>query len=119
MSCYTNKKYRYTKESNSEACKRYIQTHPWMKHLREARTRCYNPKCKDYPKYGGRGIKVLLTASEIKDLWFRDGAESMKKPSIDRKKSTENYTYANCQFLEMTEHSHKTWRDRREKRTSK
>jgi len=37
---------------------------------------------------------------EIKELWFRDKAYEMKKPTIDRINSNEHYEYSNCRFIE-------------------
>ena len=46
--------------------------------------RCNNPNHNSYKNYGGRGIQRLITSVELKELWFRDKAYLMKKPSIDR-----------------------------------
>ena len=65
--------------------------------------RCHDPEDKSYKWYGGRGIKNLLTVKELEILWERDGASLMEKPSIDRKNSNDNYTFDNCEFVEMVE----------------
>jgi hypothetical protein len=67
--------------------------------------RCNNPKCKDYPNYGGRGIKALITKEEIKILWFRDKAYNMNNPTIDKIDNDGNYTFDNCQWLENKDNS--------------
>jgi hypothetical protein len=38
---------------------------------------------------------------EVKELWFRDSAWLLKNPSINRKKNDENYTFDNCEFIEL------------------
>ena len=38
---------------------------------------------------------------QIKELWFRDRAFDMKRPSIDRKDNDLDYTFDNCRFLEL------------------
>jgi len=78
---------------------------PWIRHYRSAKQRCENPNHKKYNRYGGRGIKFLLTLQEIKFLWFRDKAYEMKQPSIDRKKLNKDYRLANCQFIELKKNS--------------
>lgn len=53
--------------------------------------------------YGGKGIKVLITKDELIEIWKRDKACSMQKPSIDRINSNGNYEYSNCRFIEFSE----------------
>lgn len=74
---------------------------PWLRHLDNARRRCEVPTTNKYKYYGGAGIKCLLTVDEIEQLWNRDHAISLKQPSIDRKDSTRDYTFDNCQFIEF------------------
>lgn len=83
--------------------KQYLSQNPWWKHLQGLRKRCNYPKQDSYSRYGGRGIKALLTVEDIKQLWFRDRAADMEYPSIDRVDSNKNYTYENCRFIEMRE----------------
>jgi len=37
----------------------------------------------------------------LKELWFRDKAYNLKRPSIDRKNNNEDYTFENCRFIEL------------------
>lgn len=74
---------------------------PWIYVLLSIRQRCTNPNCDHYKYYGGRGIKCFLVPSEIKELWFRDKACLMKRPSIDREDNNGNYTFRNCRFIEL------------------
>lgn len=73
---------------------------PWLVNYYSAFARCNNPKHEKFVLYGGRGIKFLLTKKEIKELWFKDKAWLLTKPSLDRKESYKNYTFDNCQFIE-------------------
>lgn len=75
---------------------------PWRYTLKRIKQRCNNPNNEDYPRYGQRGIRCLLTQQELKKLWFRDKAYEMDKPSIDRKNNDGNYEFSNCRFIENT-----------------
>lgn len=67
--------------------------------------RCYNPKCKDYKNYGGRGIKMC-------DEWLHDFpafqqwaklngfAEDL---TIDRIDVNGNYEPSNCRWISVAE----------------
>ncbi len=76
---------------------------PWEKTFMYIRQRCSYPNDHIYKRYGGRGIKNLITMNELKTLWFRDRAFEMKKPSIDRIDNNGNYTIKNCRYLEFSE----------------
>ena len=62
-----------------------------------------NPTYKKY--YFAKGIKNFLRLKDVKDLWERDKAVSMKKPNIHRKDNNDNYTLENCVFIESSEHT--------------
>jgi len=81
--------------------KRWRKEHPWISIRADAKNRCTNKNYCGYHRYGGRGIKCLITTKEVKRLWFRDKAWLLEKPSIDRKDNNENYTFENCRFIEM------------------
>lgn len=70
--------------------------------------RCVKMTAPHSKYYGMKGIKLLLTREQLRELWFRDNAISMKKPSIDRIDSNGHYEFSNCQFIEQSENSRKT-----------
>ena len=74
---------------------------PWVVHLQNARQRCTLKSHESFPWYGGKGIRCLLTVLEIKSLWLRDSADSLKRPSLDRIDSRRDYVLSNCRFIEL------------------
>lgn len=99
---YSRKKY---KQNPINRIKFYRKLHPWYTSLDHARQRCNNFKNKKYKWYGAKGIKCFLTIKEIKELWFRDKAYKLKKPSIDRIDNEGHYEFNNCRFIEQSENS--------------
>lgn len=91
------------KEKISLQKKEHHKKYPWKETLSGIKQRCNNPNNEDYKYYGGKGIKCLITSEELKELWFRDKAYLMKKPSIDREENDGNYEYENCRFIELRE----------------
>lgn len=85
--------------------KRYNLKYPWMKHYFGMVARCKYKSHNSYDRYGGAGISCLMTSEDVKKLWFRDKAFSMKRPSIDRIDSLGNYELDNCRFLELSDNS--------------
>lgn len=79
---------------------KYKNKYPWIMSFGSARDRCRNKNNLKFPRYGGRGIKFLMTPDDFKYLWFRDKAFLMTKPTIDRINNDGNYELKNCRFLE-------------------
>ena len=78
---------------------KYFLTKPWARHYMGARNRtCFQDR-----KYFKRGLKFLMKIQDFKDLWFRDKAYELKKPSIDRIYSDVGYEKWNCRFIELQE----------------
>ena len=100
-----------TKKS-TEYTRRYRQEHPWVKSYEAAKSRCTNPNKNSYPRYGGRGIKFLMTLGGFEYLWNRDKAYLMASPSIDRIDGDGDYVIENCRYMEKNENA------RRRRKTS-
>lgn len=106
--CRSDFSKKYRKENKKELDKKENIRHkkfPWKYTLKAILTRCNNKNFWAYKYYGGRGIKCLITEEELKELWFRDKAYEMKKPSIDRKDNDGDYTFENCRYIEQGDNS--------------
>lgn len=80
--------------------RKWCAKNPWYSSLWGAKQRCTNKNNPGYKRYGGRGIKFLLTRKEIKSLWVKHKAKYMIKPTLDRIDNDGNYEYSNCRFIE-------------------
>lgn len=105
-----NKNKKDGHESRCRACRAddnrdLVRRFPWIKTKKHIRNRCKNPKHRSFKQYGGRipPIKDQISVAELKKLWFRDEADRMKYPSIDRSDPDDHYRYANCFYAEGKE----------------
>lgn len=87
--------------TNYESVKAYRSRKPWARPREWARRRCLDPKHREYPRYGGRGIQFNLTMGEAKFLFIRDDGYKLAKPSLDRIDPDKGYTLNNCRFIEL------------------
>lgn len=110
--CEYQRKWRKMNRNKSLISERkYLRAHPWMKHLKALRKRCNAPYSDHYQAYGKRGIKALITANEIKQLYFTYKAYLMVYPSIDRINNDGDYSLENCRFIEYNENTKQSRRN--------
>lgn len=103
-------KWRLNNQAKNKACytasrKRKIATEPWYKLFISLTSRCYSKSHHYYKK----GIKCFLAPEDIKMIWFRDKAEQMSKPSLDRIDDKAHYTLENVHIIELSENLEKRW----------
>jgi len=89
-------------KNNKKRNKEYYKKFPWKRTFKGIKDRCNNSNDMHYSNYGGRGIKCLITSDELKQLWFRDKAYLMDRPSIDRIDNDGNYECSNCRYIELS-----------------
>ncbi|HWY20028.1 MAG TPA: hypothetical protein VNX26_02345 [Candidatus Acidoferrum sp.] len=65
-----------------------------------AKQRCTNPRCVDWPDYGGRGIKFLFTSFE---QFFAELGPRPEGLSLDRKNNDGNYEPGNVRWATASE----------------
>jgi len=85
------------------SCKQ-VGTETYFKYvLRRIKARCSSKSSKSWEYYFGKGIKCHLTLNDIKRLWVRDHGAELKRPTVDRINSDQDYSFENCRFVEFTE----------------
>lgn len=78
----------------------YRARKPWVEHICWAKRRVTS----DDPRWKSHhGVPHTLTVDEGEELWLRDDAANMKRPSLDRIDPKKGYTKDNCRFMEWLE----------------
>lgn len=85
--------------------------------LNTINARCFSGKGrKDWEWYGAKGLEVTITVDELKALWWRDRADTMRRPTIDRRENHIGYTFENCRLIEHADNLRRMIATRRKRR---
>lgn len=104
-----NKRYSKYQKANrpqfNEYMRKYFIKNPWSRTYKRIKNRiAYNESY--------AGLECTLRPVDLKEIWFRDKAADMSRPSIDRIDTYGGYTKENCRYIEFKENQSRQKRRR-------
>ena len=91
------------RNNNPSSMWKTLTKHPEYNTWYQMIYRCYNPKCKAYKHYGGRGIRVCSRWKACFNNFLVDMGTRPKGYSIDRVDNDGNYELSNCRWATIKE----------------
>lgn len=105
----------YRRENSANMLRSHgLSKFPVYKLFMSIKKRCYNPACKSYPDYGGRGIIICsewLINPESFCCWASSNGYK-KGLTIERKDNNEGYSPDNCFFTDRIRQANNTRNNR-------
>ena len=89
---------------NKEKAIHNMENTPTYITWKNMKSRCQYEKDKDYPRYGGRGIKICEEWKNFSNF-LRDMGIKPEKAQIDRIDNNGNYELSNCRWVSNQENS--------------
>ena len=119
--CFCGKEFKtrtsYVKNGNTKSCgclnqlrktKHNYSFHRLYNAWNAMKNRCNNPKDKDYPRYGGRGIKVCDEWLNIENFINDMYPSYVEGLTLDRKDNNLGYSPDNCRWVSKSTQSQNT-----------
>lgn len=88
--------------TRTDEMRRYKAKNPWVRKYYTSRNTANK-----------RGLEHKMFVADFRELWFRDEAWKLKKPSIDRIDNKKGYIKENCRYIELSENQARDGRGRK------
>jgi hypothetical protein len=115
--CFRREKTTERNTRHGHACRGKL-THAYRS-WRYMRQRCFNPRSRDYPEYGGRGIGVCPEWRTDFTAFYRDMGDPPPGKSLDRINNDGDYEPGNCRWATAGEQARNRRPPKRKPRRAK
>ena len=94
-------KWHHNRGESHPSYKHGLTNHKLFMTWQNMKKRCYNPNCKSFPNYGGRGIRVCIKWRDNFKAFYNWAITNGWEPrlQIDRINNNQGYRPSNCRFV--------------------